>query len=194
MSELTNFITFIRLNISDQQLGQAVCDFMTKHIDQKFWSVPASSSGKYHPAYALGEGGLARHTIAALVIAKDLLEISKLQDTRERDIVFASLAIHDSCKQGFKYNGHTVWEHPLIAADEWRAFAENYIVGGVCPLATDMIDSICGSVSSHMGKWTTSNYSQVVLPAPKTLIQKFVHICDYLASRKSISVDVENVI
>lgn len=82
----------------------------------------------------------------------------------------------------------------LIAADEWRAFAENYIVGGVCPLATDMIDSICGSVSSHMGKWTTSNYSQVVLPAPKTLIQKFVHICDYLASRKSISVDVENVI
>lgn len=27
-----------------------------------FFTIPASSTGKYHPQYALGEGGLVRHT------------------------------------------------------------------------------------------------------------------------------------
>ena len=31
-----------------------------------FYHVGASSTGKYHPQYALGEGGLVRHTLALL--------------------------------------------------------------------------------------------------------------------------------
>ena len=30
------------------------------------WSVGASSTGKYHPAYSLGDGGLMRHQIAVV--------------------------------------------------------------------------------------------------------------------------------
>ena len=41
-------------------------------------------------------------------------------------------------------------------------------------------------VESHMGEW---NYS--VLPKPKTDLQKFVHECDYLASRKFLEVNFE---
>ena len=37
-----------------------------------FFEVAASSSGKYHPSYALGKGGLVRHTKAAVRIAIEL--------------------------------------------------------------------------------------------------------------------------
>ena len=40
-----------------------------------FFEVAASSTGKYHPSYALGEGGLLRHTKAAVRIANDLLSL-----------------------------------------------------------------------------------------------------------------------
>ena len=38
-----------------------------------------------------------------------------------------------------------------------------------------------------MGRWNTSDYSDIVLPLPLTLTQKLVHMCDYLASRKQIN-------
>ena len=42
-------------------------------LPEYFYSVPASSTGKYHPAYATGEGGLVRHTKAAVMFAHELL-------------------------------------------------------------------------------------------------------------------------
>lgn len=171
--------------IANPLLSVRVRDFMLSVIDQKFWEIPASSSGKYHPAYSLGPGGLARHTAAAVGIGLDLLEISKLTSLDERDCVIASLILHDSCKQGVQASGNTVFEHPILAAKEWRKYMEAH-------MDTDInTDTICACIASHMGKWNTSKYSKVVLPVPGTKIQKFVHICDYLASRKAISVDLD---
>ena len=34
-----------------------------------FWTMPASTSGKYHPAHSLGQGGLIRHTRAVVLFA-----------------------------------------------------------------------------------------------------------------------------
>lgn len=43
-----------------------------------------------------------------------------------------------------------------------------------------------------MGQWT-SDYKtgKEVLEKPKTGIQNFIHMCDYLASRKSIEINFE---
>lgn len=41
--------------------------------------IPASSSGKYHPAYSLGESGLMRHTKAAVGIAQCMIETEIFQ-------------------------------------------------------------------------------------------------------------------
>jgi hypothetical protein len=43
-----------------------------------------------------------------------------------------------------------------------------------------------------MGYYNTSTYSDVVLPRPKTALQKFVHMCDDLASKKFINVEFNN--
>ena len=37
-----------------------------------------------------------------------------------------------------------------------------------------------------MGRFNTNNYSDIVLPLPKTVTEKFVHMCDFLASRKQV--------
>ena len=43
-------------------------------------------------------------------------------------------------------------------------------------------------ISSHMGPWNTNSYSNVVLPKPQSSHQRFVHMCDYIASRRFLDV------
>ena len=50
------------------------CSKMIELLPDYFFEVPASSTGKYHPEYALGDGGLLRHSKAAARIAYELLE------------------------------------------------------------------------------------------------------------------------
>ena len=46
--------------------------------------------------------------------------------------------------------------------------------------------------ASHMGRWNTNEYNpDIILPLPKTVEEKFVHMCDYLASRKFINVNFD---
>ena len=44
-------------------------EYCIANLPDYFFHVAASSSGKYHPEYALGDGGLLRHTKAAVWIA-----------------------------------------------------------------------------------------------------------------------------
>ena len=47
---------------------------MIKTIPEYWYHVGASSTGKYHPEYSLGEGGLMRHTVALVRILNYMLE------------------------------------------------------------------------------------------------------------------------
>jgi hypothetical protein len=46
-------------------------------------------------------------------------------------------------------------------------------------------------IASHMGPWNTSPYDKTILPVPETKEEKFVHLCDYLASRKLINIQFD---
>ena len=142
-----------------------------------FWEVAASSSGKYHPAYALGEGGLVRHTKAAVKFCTELSVIKGF--TQEQvDYAIAALLLHDTQKRGNGIEGCTVFGHPLLAAEFVRNNAPAWYADVISPL-----------VASHMGQWNTSKCAEgVVLPVPETELEKFVHECDYLASRKCFDV------
>ena len=51
------------------------------HLPEYFFSVASSSSGKYHPSFSLGEGGLYRHTKFAVEIAVNLWSLHKTRKT-----------------------------------------------------------------------------------------------------------------
>lgn len=137
--------------------------------------IAASSTGKYHPSYALGDGGLVRHTKAAVRIAADLFKLYNFTD-EEKDIIISALLLHDGTKKGMNESDYTVHEHPVIVCNHLR---EQEFFNDI-PQA----EIICEGIISHMGQWTTNKYSKVVLPKPETEVQKFIHLCDYLASRK----------
>ena len=59
--------------IKDERIRKS-CEIILDLLPDYFFSIPASSTGKYHPEFSLGERGLIRHVKAAVKIAKDLLD------------------------------------------------------------------------------------------------------------------------
>ena len=166
------------LNLIKNEEIRKTTEELLKGVPEYFWHVPASSSGKYHPMYALGEGGLVRHTKAAVRFAEHLFALHDFMQI-EKDYIVAALLLHDTFKQG-KDEGHTVHEHPLLAAQYVRENADEEYASEVCPL-----------IEKHMGQWTTSQYSSVVLEEPEDELEKFVHECASLASRRGIEVELD---
>ena len=159
-----------------------------------YWKVvPASSSGKYHPQYALGEGGLLRHTLALIRLLNHTFDIKCMSDkwtSRERDLVRVAGMMHDAWKSGtqadYEKNKFTKHEHPIIASN----MIMRYKGCGIIP--DNEIQIIAETIEAHMGEWTTSNRSDIILPEPKNKYQKILHWADYLASRKDIEIKFED--
>ncbi len=152
-----------------------------------FYEVPASSTGKYHPEYTTGTGGLVRHTKSAVKIAHELMGNKSINgyNNREKDLTIISLLIHDGLKSGLEKSEYTKFEHPLLIG--------KYIEDNKQALELDEEDlqMIKEMTSSHMGEWNTNQYSNITLPLPVTKFQRFVHMCDYLASRKFLNVNFD---
>lgn len=162
---------------------------MIELLPDYFFSVPASSTGKYHPVFSLGEGGLVRHTKVAVKIAYELLNdesIGHVFNDDEKDMIIMALIMHDGLKSGLIKETYTAFDHPLLVC--------KYIVDNKDKLTLNdtEIKLITNMISSHMGPWNTNNYSDVVLPKPSNKYQRFVHMCDFLASRKFLNVNFEN--
>ena len=161
------------------------------NLPDYFFTVAASSTGKYHPQYALGDGGLVRHTKAVMRFANYLLSLEHNQNAfsaDERDCIIVACLLHDGWKHGDKGGSYTTHEHPLVAS-EWVRTSE--LLNGIIP--QEQRNLIADGISSHMGQWNTAKRgSKVILPKPETEIQKFIHMCDYLASRKDIEVLFED--
>ncbi len=154
---------------------------LIENLPDYFFEVAASSTGKYHPKYALGNGGLIRHTKAAVRFAYELLSDPSIGDKyseREKDLMIIALIVHDGLKHGITKDTYVKFEHPILIANLIEEKGKEL---GFTKEDVALLKSV---VSSHMGPWTTNNYSDIILPAPKTKYENFVHMCDYLASRK----------
>lgn len=158
-----------------------------KVIPNYFWNVGASSTGKYHPQYALGDLGLARHTCALVRFLNHILSIDCYKNdftSRERDLIRVAGIMHDSMKSGndedYLASKYTKFDHPILAAQEVRKIV------GVIP--ENELELIAHTIESHMGQWNKDKRSSCVLPLPENKYQKLLHLADYLASRKDIEV------
>ena len=150
-----------------------------------FFSVAASSTGKYHPEYALGNGGLLRHSKAAMRIGFELLSNPAIGDkytNHEKDLMLMALLIHDGVKHGVPKEKYTRFDHPILMAEFLMEYEEE--IG----LEMEDIEFLGDVIKTHMGVWTKDYNGEEVLEPPKTKYQNFVHMCDYLASRKCLQV------
>ena len=154
-------------------------------VPDYFFKVPASSTGKYHPSFLQFVGGLLRHTKVAAIIGKEILNLeytNSLYTDDEKDLLILGIILHDTQKLGDPEEKYTRFDHPLLAAE----FIENN--KGKTELTEEEIKLLKRVISSHMGQWNKSNYSHIELPKPSDKYEFFIHMCDYLSSKKFLDV------
>ena len=154
-------------------------------VPEYFFKVPASSTGKYHPSFSQGDGGLLRHTKVAVSIGKEVLSLeytNSLFTSDEKDLLLLSIMFHDTQKLGVPEERYTRFDHPLLAA----SFIEEN--KDKTELTKEEIELLKRVISSHMGQWNKSHYNDIELPKPSDKYEFFVHMCDYLSSKKFLDV------
>lgn len=155
------------------------CEILLENADEYFFHEAASSTGKYHPQYALGEGGLARHSIAVAIILNDMLRTDCYQFTdKEKDLLVCAAIVHDIKKYG---NGgrYTVKEHPDIAS---QYVIDTQKLNNI--ISESDAKFMADAIKTHMGQWGAE--------PPSTDAQKLVHMADCLSSRKYIEVKFDH--
>ena len=160
---------------------------LVEGLPDYIWHVGASSTGKYHPAYSLGEGGLMRHQIAVVRFLNYFFELEQYNTkftSREMDLMRVAGFVHDGMKSGTQFDygqsKYTKFDHPIRMANEILSYDGQY-------LSHDELEFIAHCIESHMGQWATDKKSSVVLPKPTDVYQQLVHLADYLASRKDLT-------
>ena len=172
-------------DINDQKLRSFAIKLLTEAPDY-FFTVPASSSGKYHPYFAREENGLVKHTRCVVFFAECNAESFNF-DSHMKDMLIIAAIAHDIKKQGNNnYGRHTVWEHPELAHDYILEMQNKY------PdlISIENATIIAEAVLSHMGKWSyLPEYTRgkKAYPLPTSLFDYALQSADYMASRTEIT-------
>lgn len=183
--------------ISDNEIRALTIDAL-RYTPDYFWTVPASTSGKYHNPLARGKHGLWIHTKMAFTVMEGLAESWVAQGIvteRDADMARSAMLVHDQYKQGLPADRdpnnpdhcHTDGDHDVLAA-EW--FAEY----------TDLPDAVIHAVAAHNGPSEATgpdSYGWGEGPAPyehddetARNVAQLVHSCDMMGSRATVTPDV----
>lgn len=171
---------------------RAFATVLVEDFPEYIWEVPASSSGRFHPLHDQGDGGLIRHLVAVARVLNYIFELEQFNSRftdREVDLMRVAALVHDGRKSGeqvdYEKSKSTKFEHPMLMAQAVRKHKGSYLTDAE-------IEIIASSVEAHMGQWNTSKRASFDLPKPTNTYQKFVHLADYLASRKGWNMEFED--
>lgn len=166
--------------IHNHEVREFIEKCITK-IPDYFFTLPASSTGKYHRFDERGEHGLLLHTFRVCDYIEALERMDEFLITEyNHDCLIGAAILHDCMKYG---NGdepskHTLFEHPKLAKEFIESIGEDC---GKSELAKDIGDIVI----THSGQWNKNPYSNIELPKPSILTQKMLHYADYFASKMS---------
>jgi hypothetical protein len=107
------------------------------------------------------------------------------------DLMRVAGLVHDGMKSGtqanFENSKYTKFEHPILMATKIREEFQEYL-----PL--NELELVADAISKHVGQWNTDKKSSLVLPKPSDKFSRMLHVADYLASRKSLTMDFDNYV
>lgn len=182
--------------IRDSKIKNFVIAVFEKLCPDYFWTVPCSTSDKYHPQVSLGVGGLIRHTKLAVWWGLELIralgsspDLKSIPTVQLQDEVIATLLLHDLIKNG---KGLGPDGHPLesgITGTHGVTLA-NKIMLTVLFQHVNSDDSpffrIVWGIAGHMGIWTTDPVyrPENIEGTERKAFANLIHLADYCASRK----------
>lgn len=165
--------------IQDLDLQAFVREYLENYVPEYFFTIGASASGKFHPAFAQGNGGLVRHTKAVCLFAEELLRMSSYMylPDYDKDIIRVACICHDTCKYGIQkedkqqYANHAPNAAIAVNACWFECYDEK------APYV------LTHAIETHMGQWTTDKSIKAYTPHDRC-----VHMADYMASRSFIDI------
>jgi hypothetical protein len=122
-------------------------------IPEQFWTASASTTGKFHPSFSVGEGGLLRHTMLNMYWC---VRWANFRGSKPSDMAVAvgAAALHDSFKGGYsKEWTSTVPDHAFIAAAEIRKYAQ---LEATTDGMRDRWFEVADAVYTHMGIFSSN--------------------------------------
>lgn len=164
--------------IQDEDYRMFVKYYLDNYVPKYFWEIGASSSGKFHPQFSQGEGGLVRHTKAVVMFAEELLRMSSYMymSDEHKDYVIMACIVHDTCKYGGEefdkelYKDHAV-NASVMVDNAWFDY-----------FGVNASEFFLSAIKCHMGQWSERENR------PFTNIDRCVHMADYMASRSFIDI------
>ncbi len=140
---------------------------------------PASSTGKYHPKFASGEGGLIRHI---KVVVRNVIELIRATPAveSEKDELIAAAILHD------------MWKYPEGRDHEFTAFDHPALGAQWCN--EHGFETIGRLIGAHQGIWTTSRVMPgFVNEQPRKFDEWLLHWADLIASRTYLRCDFDEL-
>lgn len=172
------------LNKFETEEVRLYCEDMIENIPDYIFTMPSSTTGKYHNATQCLPHGQIYHIIMFAEILNYLLALKcnqeKFKSAQQRDAMRCVPIFHDALKCGLDGGKWTVHEHPMLAGAWVR---ETKVEHDVDDKVKEAIARMC---ERHSGEWTTSKKSKVVLPEPENEMERMIHMCDILSSRNNI--------
>lgn len=160
------------------------CADMIAEIQDYIFTMPSSTSGKYHNATQCQPHGQVYHMIMFAEIMNYRLALKgnqeKFKSPRQRDAMRCVPFFHDAIKCGWNGSAYSVHDHPILAGQWVRDTKVEHDVD------VSVKEAIARMCERHSGEFTSSKKSKVVLPEPENAMEFFVHECDILSSRNNI--------
>jgi len=123
--------------------------------------------------------GTILHTKKVFTVAYNLCR--GLECESSRDEILAACIIHDLRKQGLEKTGHTVRNHPALAAD-----LVEEVQAATQIISEKSFNIIKNCVGYHYGPWSTGQWKK---PLKKYTPEELcVYLSDYVASKREIAV------
>ncbi len=159
-------------------------EHVLKQAPEYFWTVPSSSSGKYHPEQSNGEGGLVRHTRAAVYFAVKLCDVFNATGIM-KDCIISACILHDIVKYGEVKQTYTTKNHDHEGALFVKRHGEEF------ELDAEVLKTITSSIAWHMGRWTdmTGRTVAKVFPGGYDTAQMITHLADVISAQKNVSLN-----
>ena len=164
--------------VQNEKMREFAKYYFSEFVPSYFWEIGASSTGKYHPKFSQGVGGLVRHTKAVVMFAEELLRMNSYSYLKDdyKDYIIVACIVHDTCKYGVCEFDKTQFEyHGKLASVEFHRFCID------CDYHPSEL--LLNAIKSHMGQWTPEKEDR-----PFTSLDRCVHMADYMASRSFIDI------